>query len=200
MALNLLGSEKKLPERPQPSMPALNLPDIDDDGEEIQARVLERRCIRQGVEAWRLTQKSASYDNWKAIGLALRIGRDVATRATGVTTGRHYAKVFCDWADQYGFAGMHKSDRWAAVDLAENTEDIETWRTTLSEKDRRRLTHPLSNLRAWRRETGQTKTKCTDAALKAAEIAWRRFISLVEALPPDQAKPLVEQARAMLCR
>jgi hypothetical protein len=197
MALNLLGAEKKTSDRRQPSMPALSLPPDDDyEIEEAAARVAERRIIRNGQEAWHLTQKTASFENWRAIGQALTIGRNIAVRASGATTGKHYAKAFYSWADRHGFDGMHKSDRWAAVDLTENIEAIETWRTTLSEKDRRRLAHPLSNLRAWRRETGQTKTRCANDALKAAEIAWHRFVACVEALPPDQAAPLWQAAQA----
>jgi hypothetical protein len=90
---------------------------------------------------------------------------------------------------------MAKSVRSVAIELHENIAAITAWRTTLSEKDRRRLVHPLSNVRRWRAATVH-KTKCADDALKAAEIAWRRFTQLVAVLPPDQAAPLWQAAQA----
>jgi hypothetical protein len=66
---------------------------------------------------------------------------------------------------------------------------IEAWRATLNDKERRRCAHPLSNVRRWRTATKQNKTKASDDVAKAAA-AWRHFVALVEALPPDQARPL----------
>jgi hypothetical protein len=146
-----------------------------------------------GLDAWHLTQKSASFENWRAIGQALTIGRDIAVRASGVTTGKHYAKGFYAWANQYGFAGMHKSERWAAVDLAENIDAIEAWRSTLPEKERQRLINPLSNTRRWR---ASLTPKADPDALAKAKAAWRKFVALVELLPPDRAAPLWQAAQA----
>jgi hypothetical protein len=47
--------------------------------------------------------------------------------------------------EDHGFAGMQKSVRSVAIELAENIEAIEQWRATLDERTRRRLVHPLSN-------------------------------------------------------
>lgn len=193
VSLNGLGTEKKGPDRPRPTLPALELPDIDDrEIEEAAARVAEKRIIRLGRDAWESVSKAESFENWKLIGHALQIGRGVAVRATGVTTGKHYAKSFYDWADRYGFAGMNKEARWAAVDLAENEKAITIWRDSLPERQRKKLIHPLSVTRRWRRATGQTKSKCADDLQRAAAVAWRRFVSCVEALPPEQATPLWE--------
>jgi hypothetical protein len=107
MPLNLLGGEVKQPDRPVPTLPkVLLLPDdVEAEIQEAASRVAERRVIRAGVDAWRLTQRSASFENWRLIGKALQIGRAVATRATGVTTGRHYARAFYAWADHHGLPG-----------------------------------------------------------------------------------------------
>lgn len=197
MALNLLGSEKKLPERPQPSMPRLTLPADDDaaieqEAREAALRVSQQKIIRAGRDAWQFAQKAATFEHWTTIGKALKIGRDVAMRASGVGTGKHYAKAFYAWADRYGFDGMHKSERWAAVDLAENIEAVEQWRETLPEKERKRLIHPLSNVRRWRRATSNRAS--IDAAKSAA--VWRRFVSALAALSPEQR----EQAKVLVCR
>jgi hypothetical protein len=45
---------------------------------------------------------------------------------------------------------MPKSTRSVAIELHENAAAIEQWRSTLSERQRRRLIHPLSNVRRWR--------------------------------------------------
>lgn len=78
--------------------------------------------------------------------------------------------------------------------MIDHLPEIERWREAVGDKRRQTLTNPVSNVRAWRRETG--KTKNTRDALAKAEIAWRRFVACVEALPPDQAAPLWQEAQA----
>ena len=84
---------------------------------------------------------------------------------------------------------MQKSVRSVAIELAENIEAIEAWRSTLPEKQRRRLVHPLSNVRRWRADT-HGNGKCADDPVKAATVAWRRFRGCLEALPATEAQPL----------
>jgi hypothetical protein len=64
-----------------------------------------------------------------------------------------------DWMKQHGFDKMAKSVRSVAVELHENATAIETWRATLPERQRKRLVHPLSNVRRWRAAT-HGNTKC----------------------------------------
>ena len=125
--LNGFGGEAKGPVTTPVTLPTIVLPpdDIECEIKEAAARVSQQRTIRLGLDAWRLTQKSASFENWKLIGAALQIGRSVAVRASGTTTGKHYARSFYDWANRYGFAGMNKEARWAAVDLVENLSAVE---------------------------------------------------------------------------
>jgi hypothetical protein len=82
---------------------------------------------------------------------------------------------------------MHKSVRSVAVELHENIAEIEAWRSTLDERDRRRLTHPLSNVRRWR---AAIMPRPEADALAKAEAAWRNFIRCVSVLSQDQAAPL----------
>jgi hypothetical protein len=80
-----------------------------------------------------------------------------------------------------------------AIELHENAKAIEAWRAILPERQRRRLVHPLSNVRRWRRETQQgTEPHHSDVAPALA--AWRRFVSCVESLPARQTAPLWEIA------
>jgi hypothetical protein len=144
MRINHLGEE--LADRYQPppvTMPAINLPDLDSaaieaETREAQARV---RVIRAGRDAWEQINKAQSFSGWVAVGKALAVGRDFALRATGANRpeGRHYCAEFSTWIEQHGFAGMQKSVRSVAIELAENITAIEQWRSTLDERTRRRL-------------------------------------------------------------
>jgi hypothetical protein len=88
-----------------------------------------------------------------------------------------------------GFDRMPKSTRSVAIELHENAAAIEAWRATLPEKQRRRLIHPLSNVRRWRAATAHNG-KCPIDLKRDALAAWRRFVSCVATLPGDQAMPL----------
>jgi hypothetical protein len=89
-----------------------------------------------------------------------------------------------------GFDRMPKSTRSVAIELHENANAIETWRATLSERQRKRLVHPLSNVRRWRAATAQDNGKCATDLKRDAVAAWRQFVGCVELLPPDQARLL----------
>ena len=86
------------------------------------------------------------------------------------------------------------SARSVAIELVENLPAIEQWRATLTEKQRRRRIHPLSNVAAWRKATAGKIARAGDR-VKAAGATWRRFVTLMEALPADQAAPLWEAAK-----
>jgi hypothetical protein len=83
---------------------------------------------------------------------------------------------------------LEKSVRFATLQMIDNLPEIERWRETVGDKRRQTLANPVSNLRAWRRETGQTKN--TRDALARAETALRHFLKCIEALSPEQAAPL----------
>lgn len=178
------------------TLPKVVLPEIEDDKNEVAARFAEQRTIRAGIDAWQAISKAETFDGWKAIGKALQMGRDHALRSTGANRpmGRRYCEVFSEWITQHHFDKMPKSVRSVAIELNENLSAIESWRQTLSEKQRKQLVHPLSNVRRWRQATAG-KTRVNDAA-KAAAAAWRRFVAYVDKLPPDQAAPFWQAAQA----
>jgi hypothetical protein len=67
---------------------------------------------------------------------------------------RRYGHRFNAWLKANGFfSGMTPSVRSVAIELAENLSAIEAWRATLPERQRRRLIHPLSNVRRWKAAT-----------------------------------------------
>jgi hypothetical protein len=94
-------------------------------------------------------------------------------------------------------ARCRNSTRSVAIELHENANAIETWRATLPERQRKRLIHPLSNVRRWRAAT-HGNGKCPQDLKREAAAAWRRFVSCVRLLPPDQAVPLWQAVLAEL--
>jgi hypothetical protein len=95
-----------------------------------------------------------------------------------------------------GFDRMPKSTRSVAIELHENCAQIEAWRATLPERHRKRLVHPLSNVRRWRASLNHGNGKCPLALKRDATAAWRRCVCCVKSLPPNQAAPLWQAALA----
>jgi hypothetical protein len=185
---------------PPVTLPQLALDDhhIEIEAREAQARVAERRVVRKGLDAWREINRAESFEGWRAIGAALAVGKAHALRVTGANAawGRNYSREFSQWMKQHGFDAMAKSVRSVAIELHENARAIEAWRATLPERQRRRLVHPLSNVRRWRAATGKYPALRTRDAKWEAEYHWRRFVACVQSLPADQAAPLWQAAHA----
>src|SRR5262245_33840018 len=188
MAINGLGAEKRIPERPVPSLPTITLPDIDTAAAGAAKR---RQIVRAGSDAWRLIDKSQSFDAWKKIGAALAVGKAHALDVTRANAawGSAYSKVFSQWMQHHGFGQMPKSTRSVAIELHENIASIEAWRATLTEKQKQRLQGPQQNVRRWRRATATHEAKCRDD-VKRAEAAWRHFLACMQTLSPEQQAPL----------
>jgi hypothetical protein len=157
----------------------------------------EERTIAIGREAWRGIDRGNSFKTWSDIGAALAIGKAHALRATGANRawGRNYSHWFSKWMRENGFGTMTKSVRSVAIELYENLDAITRWRATLSDKQRRRLVHPLSNVRRWRAATTFNGKSPADYKMEAVA-AWRRFVSCVAMLSADQAAPLWATVRA----
>jgi hypothetical protein len=186
---------------PPPTLPVISLPDIDreiiaDERRATADRIAERRTIRQGLDAWAAINKAESFEGWKRIGAALAIGKAHALRITGANAawGRNYSRAFSDWLKAHRFdcadRRLSPSVRSVAILLHENANAIEVWRATLPERQRKRLIHPLSNVRRWKAATGQYEIQRSRDLKWQAQYAWRRFVACVEALPADQAAPL----------
>ena len=182
-------------------MPALKIARLDDVAErrEIAQRLAQARVIRLGADAWAEIAKCQSFDAWRKIGAALSVGKQYALRVSGASEpwGRNYTHAFSHWARIHGFNSMAASVRSVAIELHENIQAIETWRATLPEQQRRRLIHPLSNVRRWRAATTYNGKSPTDYK-RDALFHWRRFLGCVQALPTaEQAAmwSMVSQAR-----
>jgi hypothetical protein len=99
------------------------------------------RTIKAGYEAWTTLSKANNFQSWTRIGAALAIGKAHALRVTqsNAAWGSAYSYEFGEWMKEHGFGAMRKSDRSVAIELHENLSAIEMWRSTLSERKRRRL-------------------------------------------------------------
>jgi hypothetical protein len=176
-----------------------------DDPKAVAEQISTMRAIRAGRDAWQAIGKAQSFEAWRSIGAALAIGKAHALRVTGANraAGQRYCREFGKWVRKYGFGQMPKSTRSVAIQLHENATAIEEWRATLPERQRRRLVHPLSNVRAWQASTVNGNGKCLQDLKREAMRAWRRFVSCARLLPPDQAAPLwqgvVTEARQQQC-
>jgi hypothetical protein len=99
---------------------------------------------------------------------------------------------------EHGFRTMPKSVRSVCIELHENIDAITRWRATLSERQRRRLVHPLSNVRRWKAATMPEGKSHNDFKMEA-RAAWRRFLHCVAMLPPaDQAAMWVMVSQAQV--
>ncbi len=163
-----------------------------DDPKAVAEQISTMRTIRAGRDAWRAIDKAQSFEAWRSIGAALAIGKAHALRVTGANraAGQHYCREFGKWVKENGFDHMPKSTRSHAIEMFENIAAIEAWRANLPEKQRRRLGGPQINVRLWRASTVNGNGKCLQDLKREAMRAWRRFVSCVRLLPPDQAAPL----------
>jgi len=207
--MNRVGKRPVLSEpEPEPLPMTVTLPRLAfvaqpfEDDDRAADRFAEQRVIRAGIESWQAITKAESFEGWCAIGKALAVGRDHALKVTGANRpmGKPYCRAFSEWIARHpGFATMPKSTRSVAIELVEHIDQIEAWRATLSDRERRRLIHPLSNVARWRKATAPDKIADPQTA---AAIAWRRCIALAERLPADQAAPfwrnVHEQAAAVI--
>jgi hypothetical protein len=166
--------------------------DVEQEAAEAQARVLERRVIRTARDAWQAASKASSFEAIKAIGAALLIGRAYALRVTGANAphGRRYSMALRQWMKANGFATMSNQTRKHIVMLTENATAVATWRNGLPEQERNRMANPQHLYRRWQASLRTDHGKCLAYVKRDAITAWRRFVSCVSALPPDQAQPL----------
>ena len=184
---------------PPITLPVISLPPDNTELEiqEAAARVAERKIVRAGLDAWQAIGRADSFESWKVIGAALAVGKAHALKVSGAKQawGSSYSRAFCDWMHRHHFDTMPKSVRSVAIELHENCAAIEQWRTTLSEKDRRGLKHPLSNVRRWRAAT-QHNGKAPQDYKREARAAARRLYHCLAALPKDEAALIWQSVQA----
>lgn len=111
--------------------------------------------IEAGRQAWQRLQahQRAAWADWRAVGEAIKIGRDVALLAANAKTphGKIYTRIFGDWLRDNGLDEIRQAHRYRLLLCIENIAAIEAWRAGLPERQRDRYNHPDSIWFAWRR-------------------------------------------------
>jgi hypothetical protein len=173
-------------------------PDDEPERRETAAKFLEARAIKAAAECWQAYGRASSFEAFLKIGQGLLVGRNLVLKSTGANApmGRRYCAAFSLWIEAHGFSGMQKSLRSASIELAEHGEEIAAWRATLPEKQRRRLTGPLSNVQRWRASTAHSSGRSPTDLKRDAVASWRRFCACTKALPADEARPLWQSVAA----
>jgi hypothetical protein len=184
--------------RPSPiTLPPVRLPPAVDHVLKAE-QLAEHSIIRKGIDAWQAVGRGNSFENWKAIGAALAIGKAYALRVTGANRprGSAYCRTFSAWAKEHHLDTVPAIRRTEAIVIHENLAAIEQWRASLPEKKRLRLIGPQQIYR-WRAETAP---KAKLDALAKAEKARQHFKACIEALPSEQANLLRQAVVSELCR
>jgi hypothetical protein len=95
---------------------------------------------------------------------------------------------------------MPHSDRSHAIALHENLAAITAWRDGLPEHKRKHLITAQANVKRWRASLNRGHDRCPADLRRDAMRAWRRFVSCVQALPPDEAMSLWQDALTELAQ
>jgi hypothetical protein len=71
-------------------------------------------------------RRNASWDDWRAVALALRVARDhaLSVAQTNRPFGRKYTKALAAWVARNELADINKSVRGTAIKIADNLADI----------------------------------------------------------------------------
>jgi hypothetical protein len=111
--------------------------------------------IAAGREAWATIHHATSFESWKAIALAVAIGRKHALREAGSNTpyGKKYSVAISHWLDANEFREMPFGIRSACCVLADNIDAIQSWRATLPASEQASQNHPQVIMRRYRRAT-----------------------------------------------
>ena len=122
-----------------------------DNPTHLTAEPIER-TICKGREAWERIQNKQRWEDWLAVGKANVVGRAEAMQEARVNTpkGRRYNNAFTPWQYKHGFENLDKGDRCRLFEVMDHLAEIETWRTTLTSRERAGLNHPSSVLRRWK--------------------------------------------------
>lgn len=109
--------------------------------------------IQQGIAAWNQLKKS--WEHWRMVGKALLVGREWAMHHAGTNKpeGKGYNLAFGAWLEKYKLNDIDQGDRKRLFEVMDKLAEIEEWRAGLTEGERRKLNHPSTVLRRWKKAT-----------------------------------------------
>lgn len=116
--------------------------------------------IEAGRQAWQRLQahQRAAWADWRAVGEAIKIGKDAALLAANAKTphGKIYTRIFGNWMRDNGLDEIRQAHRYRLLQCIENIASVEAWRAGLPERQRNRMNHPDSVWFGWRRAVDGT--------------------------------------------
>jgi hypothetical protein len=132
----------------------------------------EDEIDRRADEAWDNLTSDSDWLKWLSIGEAMDYARNTCMRETHSNrpAGRGYNEAFSRWLAKRKFSKMDSSDRARLLKVMEHKHEIEGWRTTLTETERKRLNHPSTVWRKW-----QARTKVSDPTKEKKPSAFQRL-------------------------
>ena len=109
--------------------------------------------VRLGQEA--MARQRRRWEDFMIIAEALDVGRTDVMRDlhTNQPTGRRYEKAMGEWLVANGFKEIDKGARCRLLECLRHREQIERWRTLLTDSERFKLNHPDAVLRRWKAAT-----------------------------------------------
>ena len=109
--------------------------------------------VRLGQEA--MARQRRRWEDFMIIAEALDVGRNEVMRDlhTNQPTGRRYEKAIGEWLAANGFKDIDKGARCRLLECLRHREQIERWRTLLTDTERFKLNHPDAVLRKWKAAT-----------------------------------------------
>jgi hypothetical protein len=137
-----------------------------------QSNLPTDETILRGQNAWARVRDDHAWEDWLHVGAAPVIGRAEAMRETHVNepVGYNYNTAFGAWLRRYGFETIDKGDRARLFEVMDKLVEIEAWRATLTERQRRLLNHPTTVLRKWRTATAVVDPKAPPKASATAKL------------------------------
>ena len=109
--------------------------------------------IARGRAAWAAIHHATTFESWKAVALAVALGRRQAMHDADVNApfGTKYRTAINRWLETNGFGGMRYGVRVACCKLVDELQAIEAWRDALPPHIRDSQNNPEVCLRSWRR-------------------------------------------------
>ena len=96
--------------------------------------------------------QSRTWAEWMTIGEGLLAGRTWAMQKAGTNEphGKGYALSFNEWLRDWKLNDLNRTDRAKLLQLMEELPEVEEWRASLTEHERRNLNNPTSIWRKWK--------------------------------------------------
>jgi hypothetical protein len=152
--------------------------------------------IKAGQQAWERLQAHQTWDDWKAVGLALAAGRTKAMAAaqTNQPKGSRYNKTYSNWLGARGFSDLGKSTRARLLQCMEQIGVIDAYLLTLKLEKRLKLNHPTTVLSAWNRAMAP-KSKPVEKPTPNWDLLFKQFTlrDFIKRMPPEWRDELLRR-------